>query len=63
MGRKEENLNTIFNASNMLGATAFFAMILVAAAYEGGSYIMAVAFLAIFARCAYLSLKEDGQIR
>ncbi len=56
-------IHKIFNASNILGATAFFAMILVAAAYEGGSYIMAVAFLALFAGCAYLSLKEDGQIR
>lgn len=56
-------MNTIFNASNMLGATAFFAMILAAAAYEGGSYIMAVAFLVIFAGCAYLSMKEDGQIK
>ena len=56
-------MNKIFNASNILGIIAFVAMILVAAAYEGDSYVMAVAFLVIFAGCAYLSMKEDGQIR
>lgn len=53
----------VFNASNILGAIAFMAMLGVAAAVESGMYIIAVVLLGIFAGCAYLSMKEDGQIK
>lgn len=53
----------VFNASNILGAIAFMAMLGVAAAVESGMYIIAVVLLCIFAGCAYLSMKEDGQIK
>ena len=53
----------VFNASNVLGAIAFIALLLVPAAYEGEMYIIAVVLLAVFGGCAHLSIKEDGQIK
>ena len=61
--RKEEALNKIFNASNVLGAIAFVAMILAPVACDSEMYITAAVLLAVFAGCAYLSMKEDGQIK
>lgn len=53
----------IFNASNILGAAAFLAMIGVVAAVESEMYITAVALIAVYAGCAHLSTREDGQIK
>lgn len=53
----------IFNASNVLGAAAFISLMLELAAYEGEMYITAAVLLAVFAGCAYLSIKEDGKIK
>lgn len=53
----------IFNASNVLGVIAIAAMIAALAACEGDMYITAAVLLAVFARCAYLAMKEDGQIK
>lgn len=53
----------VFNASNILGTIAFAAIVLVAAACEGEMYITAIVLLAVFAGCAYLAMKEDGQIK
>ncbi len=61
--RRDDLTYKIFNASNILGAIAFMAMMFVPAAYEGEMYITAVVLLATFAGCSYLSMKEDGQIR
>lgn len=61
--RKEEELRRIFNASNVLGTVAFIAMIAAPGAVESGSYIMALLFIAVFAGCSYLSIKEDGKKR
>ncbi len=56
-------MHKVFNASNVLGTIAFMTMIGVAAAVEGEMYITAIVLLAVFAGCAYLSMKEDGQIK
>lgn len=58
----------IFNASSMLGATAFLAMLAAPgtweAAIEGkGPYIVPVLLTAGFAACAYLSIREGGRKR
>lgn len=53
----------IFNASNILGAAAFLAMIGVVAAVESEMYITAVALIAVYAGCAHLSIREDGRIK
>lgn len=53
----------IFNASNIFGATAFFALIAATGAVEGEMYITALALLAVFAGCAYLSIRENGDVR
>lgn len=49
------------NASNVLGAIAFLAMIAATGAVEGGMYMTAMALTAIFGICAHLSIKEDGK--
>ena len=51
----------IFNASNVFGAIAFFAMIGSVAAYEGGMYITSLALAIILAVSADLSIWEDGK--
>ena len=54
----------IFNASNILGAAAFLSIIAVVGAVEGDcSCVTVMFFLAVFAGCTYLSIREDGQIK
>lgn len=53
----------IFNTSNILGAVAIAAMIAAIVAVENEMYITAAVLLAVFAGCAYLAMKEDGQIK
>ena len=52
----------IWNASNVLGAIAFLSMIAAAGTVEENP-ILTVAFAEVFSGCAYLSIKEDGEIR
>ena len=57
-------VKNIFNASNVLGAAAFLSMIEVVGAVEGDcSCVTVMFFLAVFAGCTYLSIREDGQIK
>ena len=60
-GKEVDLTYKIFNASNVLGAISFMAMIAVPGAVEGEMYIAAIVLLAVFAGCAYLSMKEDGK--
>ncbi len=53
----------ILNASNILGAIAFLAMIAIPAAAEGEMYITAAVLMVIMVVCAHWSMKEDGQIK
>ncbi len=58
----------ILNAGNMLGATAFLALLAAPgtweAAIEGkGPYMAAIAVTALFGACAYLSVREGGRKR
>ena len=53
----------IFNASNVLGAAAFAAMIGIVAAVESDMYVLAFILLVAFEECARLSIREDGQIK
>lgn len=50
----------ILNASNILGAIAFLAMLAAPAAVEGEMYITAVVLVVILAGCAHLSIREGG---
>ena len=54
-------IHRILNASSILGAIAFLAMITAIAACEGGMYITSIVLVAVFAGCAHLSMKEDGK--
>ena len=57
-------IHSFFNASTILGAVSFLIMaVAVPAAVEGGSYITAAVLTVIMAACAYMSMKEDGQIK
>lgn len=56
-------MRKVLNASNVLGAIAFLAMIAVTGAVEGGMYMTAIALTAIFGICTYLSIREDGKKR
>lgn len=51
----------ILNASNILGAIAFLAMLAAPAAVEGEMYITAVVLVVILAGCAHLSIREGGK--
>lgn len=53
----------ILNLSNVLGAVAFFALILAPGAVEGENYILALVLIVIFRACAHISMREDGQIK
>lgn len=53
----------IINASNVLGGIAVMVMIAVQGAVESEMYITVMVLIAVAAVCAYLSMKEDGQIR
>jgi hypothetical protein len=57
-------LRKIFNLPNLLGAVAFIMLfILPAGFFEAGMYISALACAGVGYACAYLSMKEDGQIK
>ncbi len=61
-------VHKIFNASDILGAIAFLAMLAAPGAWDGaiesgGPYIFPVALTAMIPVCAYLAMKEDGKIR
>lgn len=57
-------MKKLFNASNILGTAAFLSMIAVVGAVEGEcSCVTVMFFLAVFAGCTYLSIREDGQIK
>lgn len=56
----------IFNASNVLGGIAFFAMIGAVgtanwAIENDGPYWSTIALIVVLATCAYLSIREDGK--
>ncbi len=56
----------IFNAGNVLGGTAFLAMIGVVGAASwaienDGSYWSTIAFMVLLIACAYLSIREEGK--
>ena len=53
-----EKLTYRIDASYILGAVAFFAMI---AATGEGNPLLSLICTAVFAICAYLALKEDGK--
>lgn len=53
----------VLNISNVLGAIAFMALVAVPGAVDKESYITATVLFVTFAGCAYLSMKEDGQIK
>lgn len=53
----------IFNASNILGAIAFMALLAIPGAVEGEMYMTAIALAAACGTCAYLSIREDGKRR
>ena len=56
-------MRKVFNASNVLGAAAFTAMIGIVVAVESDMYIIAGILLIVFEECARLSIMEDGQIK
>ena len=56
-------LHRIFNLRNLYGTIAFLSLICAPGAVESEMYITAVVLTCIFAVTAYLSLKEDGQIK
>lgn len=56
-------LHRIFNLSNIYGTVSFLAMICVPGAVESEMYVTAVVLVAMVGIFAYLSLKEDGQIK
>lgn len=56
-------LTSRINLSNILGAIAFMAMLAAPGAVEGRMYITAAVLVAIFAACAYLSIKENRKKR
>lgn len=57
-----EKLTHRIDASGILGTIAFLAMIAAAGTVEENP-LLAVALVAVFAGCAYLAMKEDGEIR
>ena len=59
-----ENVRKIFNLPNLLGAVAFMTLIVLPAGFlEAQMYISALACAGVGGACAYLSMKEDGQIK
>lgn len=53
----------VINASNVLGAIAFLALIAAPGAVESEMYITALVLIAICGICAHLSIKEEGKER
>lgn len=57
-------MRNVFNASNVLGTIAFLMLlILPAGLVEAEMYISAIACAGVGCACAYLSMKEDGEIK
>ena len=56
-------LHRIFNLRNIYGTIAFLALICDPGAVESEMYVTAVVLVAIVGIFAYLSLREDGQIK
>ncbi len=57
-------MRKVFNLPNLLGAVAFIMLfILPAGFFEAGMYISTLACAGVGYACAYLSMKEDGQIK
>lgn len=56
-------LHRIFNLRNIYGTIAFLSLICAPGAVESEMYVTAVVLVAIVGIFAYLSLREDGQIR
>ncbi len=51
-------MRRVFNASNVLGAIAFLAMVGATGAED--NLILGLLLTAVFAVCAHLSIREDG---
>ena len=56
-------LNRIFNLRNIYGTIAFLSLICAPGAVESEMYVTAVVLVAMVGIFAYLSLREDGQIK
>ena len=56
-------LHRIFNLRNIYGTIAFLSLICAPGAVESDMYVTAVVLVAMVGIFAYLSLREDGQIR
>ena len=56
-------LHSIFNLRNIYGTIAFLSLICAPGAVESEMYVTAVVLVAMVGIFAYLSLREDGQIR
>ena len=56
-------LHRRFNLRNIYGTIAFLSLICAPGAVESEMYVTAVVLVAMVGIFAYLSLKEDGQIR
>ena len=56
-------LHRIFNLRNIYGTIAFLSLICAPGAVETEMYVTAVVLVAMVGIFAYLSLREDGQIR
>ena len=56
-------LHRIFNLRNIYGTIAFLSLICAPGAVESEMYVTAVVLVALVGIFAYLSLREDGQIR
>ncbi len=51
------------NLGSVLGGISFLSMLAAPAAVEGGSYILAVALVAVCGICAKLAIREEGKRR
>ena len=56
-------LHRIFNLRNIYGTIAFLSLICAPGAVESDMYVTAVVLVAMVGIFAYLSLREDGQIK
>ena len=56
-------LHRIFNLRNIYGTIAFLSLICAPGAVESEMYVTDVVLVAMVGIFAYLSLREDGQIR
>lgn len=56
-------LHKIINLRNIYGTIAFLSLICAPGAVESEMYVTAVVLVAIVGIFAYLSLREDGQVR